>query len=151
MSTPAYRIVLVVVLSGGLLVGATGTAWASKWVVGLASGSKGEAKTQAAPAAPTGVVTACTSASGKTIKVTWSAVTHAASYSIYESTSTTSTPGSFNLVASNATGTSWTSATLSSSNNYWFEVAAAIGTNWLGAKSSSTSESTISSSGCVQP
>jgi hypothetical protein len=148
MRAPAYRFVLVVALSFALLVGGAGTAWASKWVVALATGSKGEAHAQAAPVAPTGVGAVCTSSSGKTIKVTWSAVTHATSYLIYEST--TSASSGFTLVASGVTGTSWTSATLSSAN-YWFEVAAAIGTNWLGAKSASTGESTISSSGCVQP
>jgi hypothetical protein len=139
--------VIVVVL--GLFPAAAGTAWATtKWIPSLHAGSAGEAKVQGAPSAPTGAAAACTSSSTETIKVSWSAVTKATSYSLYEAT--TSSSGTYSLVASGLSATSWTTAALSSAN-YWFEVAAYIGTNWSGAKSSATGESTISSSGCVQP
>jgi hypothetical protein len=52
-------------------------------------------------------------------------------------------------VATGLTATSSTSATLTA--NYWFEVAASIGTNWIGTKSVATAEATISSSRCIQP
>jgi len=84
----------------------------------------------------------------KTIKVTWSATTHATSYSVYESTTTVT--GTYNLVASGVATNSWTSGTLTT-GNYWFEVVALIGTNWTSTKSSATGESTINSSNCIQP
>jgi hypothetical protein len=143
------RSAFVIIVAVGLLLGAGGTAWATtKWVPTLHAGSTGEAKVQGAPAAPTGAAAACTSSSGMTIKVSWSAVTKATNYSVYEAT--TSASGTFSLVASGVSAASWTSATLSA-GNYWFKVTAYIGTNWLGTKSSATGESTISSTGCVQP
>jgi cellulose 1,4-beta-cellobiosidase len=141
------RLVDVVVVVG-MLLGVAGTAWATNWIPLLKSGSAGEARATGAPAAPTGAIAACTSASAKTIKVSWSSVTHATTYTVYEAT--TSASGTYTSVASGVTTTSWTSGTLAAAN-YWFEVAAYIGTNWLGTKSSATGESTISSSGCVQP
>lgn len=73
------------------------------------------------------------------------------SYSVYDST--TSATAIFTLVASGVTGTSWTSGALSNNTNYWFEVAALIGTNWASATSAASGESTIknSSPNCVQP
>jgi hypothetical protein len=138
----------VIVVAVGLLLGTAGTAWATNWVLALHTGSSGEPKAQGAPATPAGATAVCTSSSGKTIKVSWSTVTKATSYSVYEAT--TSASGTYSLVASGVSATSWTSGTLSAAN-YWFEVAAYVGTNWLGTKSSATAESTISSSGCVQP
>ena len=57
------------------------------------------------------------------------------------------------MVASGVATNSWTSATLAAAKNYWFEVTAAVGSNWTSAKSSATSESTINSVSpfCVQP
>jgi hypothetical protein len=141
------RLVLVVIVVG-MVLGLAGTAWATNWIPLLKSGSAGEAKATGAPAAPSGATAACTSTSAKTVKVSWSSVTHATTYTVYEATISAS--GTYTSVANGVTTTSWTSGTLAAAN-YWFEVAAYIGTNWLGAKSSGTGESTISSSGCVQP
>ena len=78
-------------------------------------------------------------------------MTHAKSYSVYEST--TSATGTYTLAASGITTTSWTSGTLTASTNYWFEVLALVGTTWSSAKSSASPESTMHSSNpfCVQP
>lgn len=147
MATSLRPFVVTVLLTAVLLVGA-GTSWASSWVVKVAPGGSGEATALGAPAAPSGVAAACTSSTMKTVNVTWSAVTHATSYSLYQST--TSASGTYSVAASGVAGTSWTSSKLAS-GNYWFEVAAFVGTNWLSVKSSATGESTISGSGCVQP
>ncbi len=141
------RLILVVVVLATVLA-LTGTAWGSNWLITLKSDGKGEAQAQGAPTAPTGVSAACTSSSAKTVKVSWSAVTKASSYTIYDAT--TSATGTYTSIASGMTTTSYISGTLSAAN-YWFKVAAYTGTNWVSAKSTATAESTISSSGCVQP
>ena len=144
---PAQRWLLGVGALGAILA-TSGTAWATNWVVALHTASAGAAKAQAAPAAPASPAAACTSSSAKTVKVSWSAVTKATTYTVYDAT--TSATGTYTSLASGITTTSYTTATLSAAN-YWFEVAAYIGTNWVGTKSTATTESTISSSGCVQP
>jgi hypothetical protein len=119
---------------------------ASNWVVHVATTNSGEAHATVLPVAPASPVAACTSpATNRTIKVTWTAVTHATTYSVYQST--TSATGAYTLIASGVTTATWTSGT--TTGNYWFEVAALIGTNWTGPKSAATTENTISSSSCA--
>lgn len=129
-------------------------AWgATNWVVHLAAASSGQAQAQALPAAPSGVTAACNApTTTKVIKVTWSAVAHATNYAVYQATSTTSTPGTYTKVTT-VTTTSYTSGTLTAGTNYWYKVATDIGTNWAGAQSSATGESTINSANpyCIQP
>ncbi|MFZ0248701.1 MAG: hypothetical protein WAL61_02050, partial [Acidimicrobiales bacterium] len=71
---------LAVVMFGfALSVFATsGAAWAAtNWVVHVATTNSGHAQAQALPAAPVSPTSACTSpASTKTVKVSWTAVTH---------------------------------------------------------------------------
>ena len=141
------RLVLVVVVLG-MLLGTAETAWATNWKPTLKTGSAAEAEARAAPAAPSGTTAACTSSTAKTVKVSWTAVPLANTYTVYEATA--SATGTYTSVATGVTTTSWTSGTISAAN-YWFEVVAYVGTNWLGTKSPATGESTISSSGCVQP
>jgi hypothetical protein len=136
------------VVAAGLLLGLSGTAWATNWQPALHASSSGQSEAQGVPAAPSGASAACTSPSAKTIKVSWSAVSRATTYTVYDAT--TSASGTYTSVATGVTTTSWTSGTLSSSN-YWFEVAAYSGTHWVGSNSAATAESTISGSGCVQP
>jgi hypothetical protein len=127
------------------MVGGSGFASASIWTVHL-SGGTGEGRAQTTPSAPTGVTATCTSESTTTVKVSWSSVTHATNYSVYESK--TSSSSGYSLAATvTAPTTSWTSGSLSS-GDYWFEIAVAIGTNWTSAKSSATSQRTIGSSSC---
>ena len=66
--------------------------------------------------------------------ITWSAVTGATSYNVYEST-TSSTTG-YTVASSGLTTTSWKSGKLAA-GTYWFEVAATAGTGgaWVGANS----------------
>jgi hypothetical protein len=152
MRLGARRIVLVVWVAL-IVISASGTAGAAtSWVVALGGGSNGEAHAQALPAAPGSPAASCNSPlTTKTIKVTWSAVARATTYSVYDSTTTAT--GTYSLVASGVATTSWTSGTLVSSTNYWFEVLAKIGSNWSSVKSAPTGESTINAASpfCVQP
>src|SRR5579871_468861 len=87
------------------LIGLAPQAAASNWNVALHSGSSGESRSQAKPSAPTGVTATCTSSSAATVKVAWSSVAHATSYSLYEST--TSASSGYSVVATNVTTTTW--------------------------------------------
>jgi hypothetical protein len=121
---------LVVLLSAAISVfTVSGTAWAAtKWVTHIASTSSANAHANSLPAAPSGPSAACAApTTAKTVKVSWGAVTHATSYSVYEAT--TSAGGTYTLAASGIATTSWTSGSLTASTNYWFEVVALIGTN----------------------
>jgi fibronectin type 3 domain-containing protein len=142
--SPGVTIVCAVALLGGAAAGAT------SWVVVLHASSAGEGHAQTLPSAPTSVTASCPApTTSKTITVTWGAVTHATTYSIYDST--TSATGTYTLVTSVST-TSYTSGTLAT-GNYWYEVTASIGTNWASGKSTASGESTIQSSNpfCKQP
>lgn len=111
---------------------------ASNWNSGLVSGSAAEAAAQALPAPPSPTA-ACTGLIGG-IKVTWGAVAHASAYTVYQST-TSSTSG-FSVVASGVTTLSYTQSGLGL-GSYWFKVATSIGTNWLGPMSASTAQKMI--------
>lgn len=141
-----HRAVLVVAAWASIASAGLVPARASLWTVAVAPASHAQAAAQAAPAAPAGVAAAC--ASGRTITVTWSAVAHAASYTIWQST--TSATGGYTTAASGITTTTWTTPTLSSAH-YWFEVTARVGVNWTGATSAATARTTISGSTCTQP
>jgi hypothetical protein len=75
-----------------------------------------------------------------TVKVTWNAVSRATSYSVYDST--TGASGSYSLYASGILTSSFTTAALPS-GNYWFEVSASIGSNWVSANSNATAQRSI--------
>lgn len=139
------RLLLAACLTFALL-SATGIASASSWVETLHSGSSGQAQARVLPSAPVSVLAACTSSSGKTMKVTWAALILATSYSVYQSKTSAST--GYSLAASGVTTTSWTSGTLSN-GTYWFEVAGYIGTNWASASSAASASHVISGSGCT--
>lgn len=112
----------------------------TNWSINTGS-AVGEAQGAAAPAAPTGVTATCNGLIGDTVVVSWSAVSRATSYGIYEST--TSSSSGFSEMTTGITATSWTSPSLSS-GSYWFRVTAYIGGNWQGAQSSSSAQRTIS-------
>ena len=144
---------LVPALALGLVIATVGAApsGATSWVVTLQSNSAGEGQAQALPAAPAGVAAACNSPTTlKTINVAWNTVAHATTYSVYDST--TSSTGTYSLAASGVTTNAWTSGTLSK-GNYWFEVTASIGSSWASTMSSASGESTINAKNpfCVQP
>jgi hypothetical protein len=113
---------------------------ASTWAVAVGAASRAQAQAQGAPATPTGVTATCTSTIQTTVTVSWSAVVHAATYTVYEST-TSSTTG-YSTLASGIVGISWTSAPLAT-GTYWFEVAAYEGSQWASGHSSATAQRTI--------
>jgi hypothetical protein len=136
------------IVAAALLISAA-PASASNWVPVLKTGSSGEAQAQAAPAAPGGVSAACVSSSGKTVTISWSAVAHAASYTVWEATSSS---GPYTAAKQNLAATSWTTGTLTV-GNYWFEVTDYLGSKWQSGYSAPTVEITIASTTpeCKQP
>ncbi len=145
---------VVLLLSVALCsLAATESAWATtNWLIHVASTNAGQAKATTLPSAPGGVSAACAApTTSKTVTVGWNTVTHATTYSVYEST--TSATGTYTVAASGISTTSWTSGTLTAGTNYWFEVVTTVGTNWTSAKSSASPESTMNSSNpfCSKP
>ncbi|MHB8328797.1 MAG: hypothetical protein ACYDD6_04100 [Acidimicrobiales bacterium] len=133
--------ILLTALSVGWALTADVAAASSNWSVGLGASGTGEAVSMGVPGAPAGVSASCSGVLiSPTASVTWSSVSHATSYSTYEST--TSSSSGFNLVASGVTLLAWTSPTLST-GSYWFAVAAYIGTNWASGLSSPTSQISV--------
>jgi hypothetical protein len=95
--------------------------------------------------APT-TTSGCTSpASAKTVKVSWTAVTHATAYAVSQSNTTAT--GTYTLQSNGVAPTSWTTAALAT-DDYWYEVVADVGSNWASAKSAASAERIISSSAC---
>jgi hypothetical protein len=136
-------VAILTVLAGLVtLVGAPAVDAATNWIVHVTSTNAGEGQAQTLPVAPTGITATCTTPPTlKTVKVAWNAVTHATTYSVYDST--TSSTGTYTLIASGVGTTSWTSGTLAS-GSYWFKVAALFGSNWTGTQSAASSQRTIS-------
>jgi hypothetical protein len=139
---PLVVAALAAVLS---LLASAGTAWAAgNWTVSVAASSSGEAKAQALPAAPVATSACAAPATGKKVTVTWAAITHASGYGVYQATAAATGP--YTLQATVTTLT-WTSAALTTTGNYWYEVVANIG-SWASANSAATAKRTISSSVC---
>lgn len=126
---------------------ASGTAWAAgNWTVHVATVNSGQAHAQPLPAAPASPVAACTTpASARTVKVSWTAVTHATTYAVWESTTTAT--GTYTQVMTGVTTTSWTTGVLAT-GHYFFEVVANVGTNWASVKSAATAQRTLTATAC---
>jgi hypothetical protein len=142
---------LAVVVALALSVTQEPSTAASNWTLSVHGTSSGESRSKSLPSAPGSATASCTSVISNTIKVTWSAVTGASSYTVYEATSAASGP--YSSAATGVTSTSWTSPGLST-GDYWFEVAAYEGANWASANSSATAESTVTGppiTACLQP
>jgi hypothetical protein len=135
-----------------IVLGQVPSVGASNWSVVLETGSRGEAESMTA-SPPASVAASCVSPSGYTIDISWSAVTHASSYTVYQSKTTSSSPGTYTSAKTGVTGTSWTTGTLATGYNYWYEVVSVYSTPWTSAKSTASGETTISSSSpeCKQP
>ncbi len=130
-----------------------GTAWsATSWALTVRTASSGETYAQSLPVAPTGITATCAApTTSKTIRVGWTAAIHATSYTIYRAT--TSANGTYTQVATGISGTSWTSGSLTSATNYWYEVVTKVGSNWISVRSAASAESTINATSpfCIQP
>lgn len=144
MTARAHQLAKATLLLAFVLLADCASAQAS-WAI-AANGRAGEATAAAAPSAPTGVTATCTTPTGKTVDVTWTAVTHASTYKLWEST-TSSTSG-FTVIATGVTGTAWISGALAA-GKYWFEVSALVGTNWTSPNSSASAKRTITATTCA--
>lgn len=113
---------------------------ATNWTVHLTNGSHGKAKGDTAPAAPTGVSAACQGVLlNDHIVVSWSAVTHASAYQVYDATSSN---GTYSAIGSMVTTTTST-VTVGVVGSYWFKVQAFAGTNWTSPLSTAAGPRTI--------
>jgi hypothetical protein len=124
----------------------TGVAWASNWKIGLAGSSQGTARSGATPDAPTQATAVCDASGKKRIMIVWTAVAHASSYSIYEST--TSATSGYTLANTGVTGTAWTSGNLKN-GTHWFEVVANAGTFWVSPGSAAMGPFVVSMGNCA--
>ncbi len=141
-------LLLVVVMASALSVlASSGSAWAAtNWAMHVATVNSGEAHADTLPAAPASPTATCTNpASTRTVKVSWTAVTHATTYAVWESTTTAT--GTYTQVMSGVTTASWTTGVLGT-GHYFFEVVANVGTNWASAKSAATAQRTLTSTTC---
>ncbi len=131
---------LIAILSLALLsLSVAGVAYASNWTVALRASSSAGAQAQALPAPPTAVTSACTApASNQQITVTWTSVSNATEFEVWQSFNS----GSYSSVAT-LTGTAWTSSTGLAAGTYSYEVSGQVGTNWVGGLSGPTATRTI--------
>jgi len=126
-----------------VLIWATPVSAATKWSVAVAASGSGEAHSSFL--APTGVTGTCVSSTAKDITVTWAALAHATTYTVYDSTTSSST--GFVVLASTVSGLTWTSGLLGAAT-YWFRITAHVG-NWTSANSASSAPRVITNGpGC---
>ena len=128
-----------------LLVTIAPPSYGASWPVPLTAGSGGQATSDTGPAAPGGITSACSGLISKAVVVSWTAVPHATSYTIYQST--TSATGPYIAVAT-AGASPWTSGSLAL-GTYWYEVDAVIGTGWRSLRSAATAQRTIIVTACT--
>jgi hypothetical protein len=64
-----------------------------------------------------------------------SAIDHATSYTVYQSTASQSGP--YSIAEAEITTTSWLSPPLAA-HTYWYEIRAVVGTNWSSVNSAAT-------------
>ncbi len=120
------------------------SAQASAWAASLQSGSTAQAQAQPVPNPPSTVTATCTSTIGNTIIVSWSAVAHAATYSIFQSTSLN---GTYTLGKTATSSPSTTNALLL--GTFFFKVTATVGINWVSAMSVASNSRTIAAIACL--
>jgi fibronectin type 3 domain-containing protein len=134
---PTTRRVARTVVIGACLAAAVGNVpahAATAWRVTGTGSSQAHAQSWTAPS---NVTATCANALlSATITVNWNTVTHASSYSVYEST--TSATSGYSLIASGITTTSCTSGALTSGRTYWHEVVAVVGNAWQSPTSAAT-------------
>ena len=82
MGRATLPVAALFVVSASML-GMSGAAWASTWIIRVASASLGELQASSLASAPTGAAAACNAQTiAKTIKVTGNAFAHASTYSL---------------------------------------------------------------------
>jgi hypothetical protein len=137
-----HRTLRAVVALTAVLASSCAIAAAAGWTTSLTGGA-GATRSKAAPSAPASPAAICVSSSGRTVRISWTAVAGATSYTVYDSTNGYTGP-----YASYATGLSSSPYTTSNlpSGTYYFKVAAVFGSNWVGAQTSATAGRQIQNS-----
>ena len=130
----------------GVILGLTilgGPVWASTlWLALVNSGSHSQALSLT-PLPPT--PSASCVAGQKKITVSWGAIAHATTYSVYQSTTSAST----GYTLANTTATlSFTTGNLAN-HTYWYEVATTMSTHWISVNSSATASHVIGGGTCT--
>ncbi len=124
------------------------SAWAASWTVTATPTSTGESQAGSAPSAPPGPLAGCPSASHPVIGLVWGQVSQASTYQVF--VSATSASGPYTLMASGDPFTVYVTNSLTGTKNYWFEIQAQVGSNWVSARSSASNSVRITSSGsCI--
>jgi hypothetical protein len=136
-------VALTACLGAGYLAQPQAALAATSWLVGRGGLNGGAGKADPLPAAPGNVNATCVSLVGWSIKVSWNAVPHASSYTVYRSTSSSSSGFSVYGTVGGGT-TSYTDANFSVLTSYWYRITATVGTNWTGPQSASTPQRSIS-------
>lgn len=95
------------------------------------------------PAAPSATAT-CSGLVGN-IVVNWTADSPVSSYTLYQSS--TSSSGPYSVIKTGLTTTTYTQTGLGI-GSYWFEVSATLGSNWVGPLSAPTQQRTITLALC---
>jgi hypothetical protein len=130
----------------GVILGLTilgGPVWASTlWMVPVNAGS--HAQSQSLTPLPPTPSAACV-AGQKKITVTWGAIAHATTYSVYQST-TSATTG---YALANTTATLSFTTGILSNGTYWYEVATNMSTHWISVNSSATASHVIGGGTCA--
>jgi len=136
------RVAAIALLALFGIVGAP-HAQAGTWNVVAAASATGLAQS-VAPQPPATVTAICTAPlTDRSITVSWTDASHATSYVVYRST-TSSTDG-FTAVATDITSTTFTDSALKKAT-YWYAVAAITGSStWISPMSSPTAERQITS------
>jgi hypothetical protein len=119
-------------------VTAAKSAQASAWAASLQSGSKGLAQAQPLPNPPSPITATCSGLVGNAIIVSWPAVAHAASYTVYQATTAN---GQYTVVttvsASPATAGGLALGT------FFYKVTATVGATWVSAQSAASNSRNI--------
>jgi hypothetical protein len=130
-----------------VVIGYGGTALATSWTVALNTGSSAQGQSPATPPAPSPAPTA-TCAVGATVKVTWTAVTGAKTYTAYRGPSTTGPWTSIGTAT--APTVTVTSGTLASGTYYFAVTMTTNDAAWpTSAQSAASGSRTISGLTCA--
>jgi hypothetical protein len=136
-------VALVLCLAAAALAAPPVADAATNWTVPPGGTRGGTGRAEPLPAAPGSPNAACVSLVGWTIRVTWNAVPHTSTYTIYRSTSSTSS--GFSVYATVGGGTtSYSDSNFSVLTSYWYRITATVGANWTGPQSASTPKRSIS-------
>jgi hypothetical protein len=135
---------LIAVAAVGLALGCAGAALGA-WTVALNAGSTAEGQSPAKPPAPATPTAACST--GTKVTVSWTALTGAKNYTVYDGPSATGPWTSLSTV----TTTSFTTASLTPAGTYYFAVVMTTNdANWpSSAQSTASAPRTITATTCA--